>query len=375
MKLFSILPPRLGGLDLILPLYIKLKEHNPKIKIEIIFMDDKAYRDLFRDDFLYPEVKNCVDRIYRLKPQKGIKFVNRIHSFINTIPLLIQILTCRNPFLIHSILEESLFIKLVSKVVRIRGGKIYTHMPSLHITIGVAAPDKEFGKAPDMDAFLYFGKADTAYLANRDFPRYIQIGYPRLFSFWKKYIRHKSPALVKNELKKNNLPSISKIVTVFVPSTVENVFNVSELEDWLKSVLNILRINFPEDVIFLKPHPLQKMEILEKVTKKINNKKIIISYLHAGILASSSQLVISHHSSTVVDSMGLSVPSIHYQKFTTHWLERHPDGSFCLKLDPLWAQNESELMDCISIALSKNYIVPKIENVLGHNENVSMFTV
>ena len=55
--------------------------------------------------------------------------------------------------------------------------------------------------------------------------------------------------------------------------------------------------------------------------------------------------------------------------------QRHPDGSFCLKLDPLWAQNESELMDCISIALSKNYIVPKIENVLGHNENVSMFTV
>ena len=54
MELFSILPPRLGGLDLIMPLYIKLKEQHPKLKIEIAFMDDKDYQDLFRDDFLYP---------------------------------------------------------------------------------------------------------------------------------------------------------------------------------------------------------------------------------------------------------------------------------------------------------------------------------
>ena len=71
MKIFSIIPPRLGGLDLIFPLFLKLKRQHPNIKIEIVFMDNKAYNDLSRDEFLYTEVKDCADKIYDLKPQKG----------------------------------------------------------------------------------------------------------------------------------------------------------------------------------------------------------------------------------------------------------------------------------------------------------------
>ena len=188
VKLFSIVPPRLGGLDLILPLYIKLKERHPRLSIELAFMDDRAYQDLIRDNFLYSEVKNCTDKIYRLKPQKGGKIINRFFSCLNSVPLFVKILAARKPVLLHSILIESLFIRLLSRVVRIRGGKIFTHLPSLHITLGVSPPDKVFGKVPDMDAFLYFGDSDVAYLEKRRFPKLIQMGYPRLFSSWKEYI-------------------------------------------------------------------------------------------------------------------------------------------------------------------------------------------
>ncbi len=373
MKLFSIIPPRLGGLDLILPLFIKLKTQYPNIKIEIVFMDDKAYNDLPRDEFLYKEVKDCTDKIYHLKPQKGGKLRNRIFSFLNSLPLFIQILTTYNPVLIHSTLEESLFIRLLSKVVRMRRGKIFTHLPSLHITIGVSPRDRNFGKVPDMDAFLYFGNADLAYLKNRKFPNFIQMGYPRLFSIWKENVIDKSPVMVEKELKEKNLSSTLKLSTVFVPSTVESVFNIDELRDWLKSVLEILRESFPQDLILLKPHPLQKMEIVEDVLRDMNDGNISISFLHAGILAASSQLVISHHSSSIVDSMGLHIPYIQYQRFTPHWLQRHPNGSSCLELDPLWARNENELRKCIVKAISKDYFVPEIEKSLGHKENTSMF--
>ena len=67
IKLFSILPHRLGGLDMMLPLYIKLKELHPNLKIEVVFTDNKAYCDHFRDNFLCPELKNCTDKIYNLK--------------------------------------------------------------------------------------------------------------------------------------------------------------------------------------------------------------------------------------------------------------------------------------------------------------------
>ena len=201
----------------------------------------------------------------------------------------------------------------------------------------------------------------------------IQMGYPRLFSSWKKYILNKSPELTMREIKKMNLSPDLNLVTVILPSTVENLFDLNELEEWLRSVLRILRNKVPEDIILLKPHPMQKIEIVEKVLNEINDKNIKISYLHAGILSASSRFVISHHSTTIVDSMGLMVPTIHYQKFTEHWLQRHPDGSFCLKLNPLWARDESELMRCIAKALSKSYRAPNIEAILGHKEDISMF--
>mgnify|MGYP004103264053 FL=1 len=221
-------------------------------------MDDKAYEDLFRNDFLYSEVQNCTDKIYRLKPKKGGKIRNRLFSLLNSLPLFFQILTAHKPILMHAILEETLFIRLLSKVVRIRGGKIFTHMASLHITIGVPAPDRVFGKAPDMDAFLYFGKADTIYLNKNRFPKFVQLGYPRLFSSWKEHILSKSPELVKREIEKNNLSPNSELVTIFLPSTVENIFNISELKDWMISVLNILRNDFPEAIII----PLRRFSTL-----------------------------------------------------------------------------------------------------------------
>ncbi len=373
MKIFSIIPPRLGGLDLIFPLFLKLKTQHPNIKIEIVFMDNKAYNDLSRDQFLYTEVKDCADKIYDLKPQKGGKIRNRFSSILKSVPLFIQVLTASNPVLIHSGLEESLFNRLLSRAVRMRSGRIFVHLPSLHITIGVSPPDRKYGKAPDMDAFLYFGDADLAYLKNRKFPSFIQIGYPRLFSIWKENVLNKSSVMVKNELRDKNFSPDLKLVTVFVPSTVENVFNISELREWLVSVLKILRESFPEDLILLKPHPLQKMEVVEDVLREMNDTNISISFLHAGVLAASSQLVVSHHSSAIVDAMGLLIPYIQYQRFTTHWLRRHPDGSSSLKLEPLWARNENELRGCIVKALSKDYVVPNIETALKHKENTSMF--
>ena len=373
MKLFSILPYRLGGLDMMIPLYLKLKELYPNLKIEIAFNDDKAYQDHFRDDFLRPEVKNWTDKVHNLKPQMGGKIRNRFFSFLNALPLFAQILSARNPVLIHCGLEESPLIKWLSKAVRIRKGRIFTHFGSYNINIGVSPIDRVFGKVPDMDAFLYFGESDPAYLKNRQFPKLIQMGYPRLFSSWKEQVLNKSPELVKGELKKNNFSSDSRLVTVLLPSTIESLFSSRELKIWLKSVLRILRNEVPKDVIFLKPHPLQEMEIGEQVVDEIEDKNVKISFMHAGILSASSQFVISHHSTTIVDSMGLLIPTIHYQQFTAHWLQRHPDGSFCLKLNPLWARDEDELRKCIATALSKNYHVPKIEKILGHKDDVPMF--
>lgn len=170
-----------------------------------------------------------------------------------------------------------------------------------------------------------------------------------------------------------NLSLDLKLVTVILPSTVERLFDLNELKEWLISVLRILRSELPKDIILLKPHPMQKIEIVKQVLNQIKDKNIKISYMHAGILSASSRFVISHHSTTIVDSMGLMVPTIHYQKFTKHWLQRHPDGSFCLKLNPLWARDESELRICIAEAMSKSYHVPNIEEILGHKEDISMF--
>ena len=114
----------------------------------------------------------------------------------------------------------------------------------------------------------------------------------------------------------------------------------------------------------MKPHPMQKMKNVLKVIEELSDPQCVISFVHSGLLAAQAKIVISHHSSTIIDAMALNVPVIHHQVFTEHWLKRHPDGITQLELGQIRTSNIVDLdLELEDVEQKKNIHSNLIENV------------
>ena len=45
-RIFSIAPKRLGGIDMLVPLYMEIRRIYPKTEINMIFIESQPYKDL-----------------------------------------------------------------------------------------------------------------------------------------------------------------------------------------------------------------------------------------------------------------------------------------------------------------------------------------
>jgi hypothetical protein len=113
------------------------------------------------------------------------------------------------------------------------------------------------------------------------------------------------------------------------------------------------------------------MDHLIKVLERLGRANTGITHLHPCILAEQSHFVVTHHSTTTMDSLAFETPTIQFHEFTEQWLKVHPEGSSYLKLGPLWAKNEEELERCIEQIIRKSIEIPDIRKTLQHRENLA----
>ena len=106
----------------------------------------------------------------------------------------------------------------------------------------------------------------------------------------------------------------------------------------------------------LSKHQREKLIIQIQILSFLPNLPITV-HIHkssVGYLARFSDLAISHDSSSILDSLSSSIPSIHYQLYSRHWLKRHPYGSLYTKYS----------LHCSAISQLKNLI---LKNLYPHN--------
>ncbi len=377
MNIISIVPPRLGGLDMLLPLFMEIKNRYPSCSIHLVYVDCLAYHQLKKDEFLWNEVIRLVDRLTILKhgckefKKNGLfAILDKIKFASRLVNLLVAILFYSQPILMHSQSLNSRLVRLMHSFVQFGRGLTLGHRAGLvfdPLDKGLTADEirKKYG-----DAFICFKSQDTSTWKEKDRNTVISIGYTRLYKSWCEKLLEVSNNVVDKQLKKLEMNTNSSIIVVYLPSTVEGVFGLSELDEWLRSLVKCTRNIYPESLVLLKPHPMQNIVHVNEILSHIEDSKIGISYLHPGILAACSKLVISHHSSTIIDALALGVPTIQYQKFTTHWIKRHPEGSIFLKLQPIWTQDENELEIALSNIKRGNWVAPNLAEIMEHEESV-----
>ena len=370
INIFSLIPPRLGGIDMLVPIFMKIKDEKPNSNIEAFFFEYNSWKQLNRDPFLLNKFNSVVDKITVMPNIKNNIFKKFFIAFF-FFKLILRILIHNFPIIFHSYFKKNLKIQIIYFVAKLRNGLVFSHSNVLTIF----TKNKKLIKKKDLwrgDGIFCFDEEYVNYLMELGHKNIYVIGYTRLYKTWLKTIRTDGKSFLNREFTSLNLNYEDDILSIFLPSTVPNIFDFEELRDWIKVCVKSVRKELPKINILIKPHPQQSPEMLNFLFKFTNDPKMKITYLHTSLLASVSKVVISCHSSTILDSMSLNIPTILFQKFTNHWTKAHPDGSKFLKLQPLFADDAVKLENSIKKALSNEHITPDIAKILHHKENLDI---
>lgn len=363
-----VAPPRLGGLDLLIPILCELKAQNQNTTFAVVIEDSRAYAAMQRSEVLAEAFERTVSKFWLIpsherNERKLFGYLRRVIPFIS---VLLFAFVRRPRIFLHAAKSHRWLIWVLYKAVGICGGKTFVH-PSI---MGLPLTSDEHEE--DKPAIL----ADYR-LAFRILPevspknRTVSIGFPRLYPSWKKTVENHATR-VRRELCRDGIASgNSALVAIFVSSVVEGVFGADDLMSWANDVADALDKHYPGAVLLVKPHPMLSGELLEKVIS-VFSQRILKTETHAGCLSAVSDVVVTSHSSTIIDALSAGVPTIGFQAMTKQWLARHTDGSRYMKLCSLRAGCEEELSGHLDTVRSGRYIPPDIESALGHVNDLSI---
>lgn len=393
-NILSVLPPRLGGLDMMLPIYQEMKLHSD-VFIEVIFLNKEVMSQIKKDNYLNYQLLNTVDRITVIELKIGFKSIAAIFKTIKGIFGLLFltlriILYKKNPILLHAANLNSRFIQLLNWLTKRKNGLTIGHFKLMGG--GKLLDEKEGGRSLAPSSIIsdnskltaknnivnklygdYFATFNNDNVESWDMDskkKCIEIGYTKVYKSWIDRLKNDSIYHRNNDEWFPDFKGKLPFSLIYLPSTLKNVFDDDELENWLIEVIPILNQQFPNNPIILKPHPMQKMHNVRRALSKINNINCLVSFAHPGLLAAQAQVVISHHSTTIIDAMALDVPVIHHQFYTDHWLKRHPLGPSLLDYGQIKTHDINGLSQALKdIEDIKSPYISLIKNI-KHTDNI-----
>jgi hypothetical protein len=263
-------------------------------------------------------------------------------------------------------------MKMLYRLTKIKGGRVYQHFESFALTIN-RKPRKTKPSGKQGDGFLCFSVHDIPYLSAMGLNCiYHPIGYTHLYRVWLDRVREVGVPIVEAECRRLGVDSGGDVVSCFLGASVPDVFSISETEQWLQSVVSVLRRKLPDSSILVKPHPLEDAEHLNCFVGGLGIEHIKITHLHPSLLAGRSRLVIANHTGVILDALAGGTPTILFQDFTPHWLEVHPEGSSYLRLGPLHARTEEKVEEHVEFILTRGFTVAGLEEALKHKKNIDV---
>ena len=184
---------------------------------------------------------------------------------------------------------------------------------------------------------------------------YQVIGFPRCYQSWIKFIKAAS-----SKKSYQTFESLKKLrVAIFMSSSVHGAFSEEENFEWICEVIASLDKCRAKFEIVIKAHPMISLELRNKIKEKFG-EKIKFTENQVGLVSYQANLVILRHTSAILDAVCFGTPTIFYQKFTDHWLKRHPAKSHFLPFVKFLAEDVDALNQNLksvvaSISAGKNF--------------------
>ena len=101
---------------------------------------------------------------------------------------------------------------------------------------------------------------------------------------------------------------------------------------------------------------MQKSDEIKYVRKELKKYKHLNWHetsSYSFIILAKASLVISAHSSVIIESLYFKIPTIFFQKFTDHWITRHPEKSPYLNIGATYVDSKKKLEKVLKIKNKK----------------------
>lgn len=364
-QIFLLAPPRIGGFDVAIPLLLQVVVCSPAMRVTCIAGNGETLSELERDPLLSYAFNTVVGGCYILRSKrKGWPYLPSV------VRATLAIMRSSHPVLLHTGAANAGFSSLLAFLVRIFGGRVIRLPGSSAITLG-REQKVNLITASD-DTYLCFNTNEAEFARKRGYKEVCVVGFPRFYKAWCDHVAFHAGAMMAKEL-----PAAARnrterdIGLIFLGSTVAGIYEESELESWFSEVISILRRDHPDMVLLIKPHPKQNQSQLSRLEGLLNPNREAITHLHASALASLAKLAVSSSSSVILDILAMGTPVVLHQKFTSHWLEHHPEVSGYLHVGLPHSDDSEGLAQALKEVVSTEYVVPDIREILGHKMDLS----
>jgi len=376
-RLLVFINRKLISYDHILPFLFELKGYRPKAKIEIWFLDFDTYSAIKKNTFLYESGKNIAD--FYIISNRQYKGLHRIFNKINiTLKLGYRILLAvlfKITFIHYKLLDSKPFstLKYFNKsntFLAENDSYGYTKIMN-HVT---------FLKILSLDSnsqninFLQF--SDCWSQKNPKLGDFLNFGTPKKSAVWINHVKSVSEEYIRSEYKAYNVEYPSNMIPIMLGyfGGLIHQTTIDAQELLLVETLEVLKDSKSNALILLKPHMISDLKIVHKVIKLFPELNIFITYLHPMILATQSQVVISHsYSSTLNDFKIMGVKTIEYASYNSQALKLMSGKSMRPEYVDYFINHDKLLLDKTLKKLLKEKKKEKIQIDINDQNKNSIF--
>lgn len=379
VNIFSLAPARIGGVDMLVPLFAEIRQMYPEAMIEIIFLETRIAQELSNRAQLKKDVHWASTRCTRLNWDdiQGGRVCRALKLF-RILPLLLRILVVRKPVLIHSRMDQTGVVEILGRCVRLKGGAVLGH-PHMQTVFFGRSNELSQKIRSNINGWLAFGTGEGSVRPqfSDDVPIHI-MGYTKLYPAWQKYLRVLSVDLLSRIIRESNSMDdnqrkLSLVFGVFSGSVVDEIYSEEDLRVFFDEVFGVLSKHYPGSQVLVKRHPMERSDVPRESASNASGLNVHFVDDHPGVVAASSSCIIATHTSAVIDSLGVGIPTILHHKFSSKWMKRHPERSSFLSLGIPHSTNSKTLKNAIDVQLGPKCVIPDIREILGHRVDLSVF--
>jgi hypothetical protein len=314
-KLIFLIESKIIALDIILPVAMEIRNENPSVNIEFVFLRKDYLEDIKKNYILWNGMKKTGKITFLLYGgNRKSTIYEKVRTCLKLISNLLKI-GRTEVILFYRRDLSSIFLAFLALAVRYKSGAIigyskiaYPISKTLHISLLKQEPFAVHHRFQADRHFIFHPLQKEEQKRFTSAPS-VTIGTPRFFSVWQSYLDNilENDGIYNIQNEKIDTQS-KKILTIFYPGNhdLPDLENASSCRDQFILSLKVINDRYQNKLkVIIKPHVICNLTELKSDLDEFRALDVELTYAHPQLLAKLSIGCIVPNGTSVIDDMYL----------------------------------------------------------------------